>query len=281
MGFYSHLPDSDIAQYYTFEMGEGDRLKLSLTVPRNQDFIPDMILIGPAIEMDGDVPEYIDIPENKGAWLIRGETPEKGSYEPFTPSKYYNVVDIDTVAPSAGKYHVVIYSDKNGGEYAFVIGYLESFTIVEWITVPGYAIGIHLWEGQSIFFILAPLIITLLTGLSIVFNKGKNLSFFAITGITAGLFYIGSAAMNLYQMIIAMMGTDAGFLVIVTLVLIAISVLMGLLLIKISLQDHVGNKERLSMALVSVAGLFTWSGILIGPLIALATVIFPGRQQMN
>ncbi len=206
--------------------------------------------------------------------------PERASYEAFTPSKHYTLLDIDTTAPATGQYYVAVHSTTTGGEYALGIGYTESFKLTEWITVPAYTIKIHLWEGQSVFSIFAPLIATLLAGLVIAFKRQKNLSYFAIAGIIAGLFYIGSAAMKLYQMMIAMEGTSAGPSIALTTAFIIVSATLGILLLKLSLKDTIGTKERSLMLFIGIAGLFTWSGVFIGPAIAITAAIIPADLRL-
>jgi len=278
--FYSQLPDNSTVQYYTFQMQKDDRLKLSLLTPQRGDFVPGVVLTGPGIDEREDVPEYIDIPENSGAWSIEGKMPERASYEAFTPSKHYTLLDIDTTAPATGQYYVAVYSTTAGGEYALGIGYTESFKLTEWITVPAYTIKIHLWEGQSVFSIFAPLVATLLAGLVIVFKRQKNLSYFAIAGIIAGLFYIGSAAMKLYQMMIAMEGTSADPSIALTTSFIIVSATLGIILLKLSLKDTIGTTERSLMLLIGIAGLFTWSGVFIGPAIAIMAAIIPADLHL-
>jgi hypothetical protein len=76
-------------------------------------------------------------------------------------------------------------STNAGGEYALSIRHLESFKLTEWIAIPADAIRTHLWEGQSIRSVFAPLVLTLLAGLVIAVRKRNKLSYLAIAGITA------------------------------------------------------------------------------------------------
>lgn len=242
------------------------------------NFVPNMILIGPSISPEGTLPSNIEVPEGTDAVVIPGKFPDKPFYEPFTPAKSYELADIDMRAPSTGEYYVAVYSPETVGKYSFVIGYQETFSLLEWIKVPIDVIGIHLWEGQSILFILAPLITTLAIGLILATGSGISLFSASGAGVLAGLIYIGSGFMTLMQMTIALIGPQLNASFIITLIIVLISILLGVGILKITLKEQFTTSNRVMLVGIGILGLFTWAGLLVGPVIAIAAALIPSKR---
>lgn len=155
---YSELREGGVANYYRFDMDQGQRLRLLLFIPKEDLFTPGLVIMGPGIESQGTIPAFIDVPEGSGALVVEGKRPNQASYEPFTPASQYNLVDVDMEITAPGTYYVAVYEPSQGGLYGLALGYQEEFGLVECIRVPLDVIRVHLWEGQPLGFILAPLL---------------------------------------------------------------------------------------------------------------------------
>jgi hypothetical protein len=276
---YDGLPDGPAVRYYRFWMEEGERIYATLQVPRAGGFVPGMVLAGPGIQSQGTVPEYVGVPEGDGAMAVPGELPERPEYEPFTPSKLYPLARVDMPAPAAGDYTLAVYTSGEGGNYALALGFVESYTLGEWIRVPIDVIAIHRHEGQSLLLIFAPMIAVLAIGAVLLLRRRRTLSLFALAGATAGLLFIGSGAMTLMQMAIAAMGTEPGAAILLTLVFALIPVLLGVLAILVAFRKKVGAGERIVMVVLGALALVTWAGLVIGPLLAFISAILPARRR--
>ncbi len=98
--------------------------------------------------------------------VIPGETPGTPSYEAFTPQPIYEVARFNVTVPQDGDYYIAVYGPE-GGKYSLAPGYIEEFTVDEWLLIPWSVVSIHLWEGQSPAYIFAPLIVVLIGGLAL------------------------------------------------------------------------------------------------------------------
>lgn len=276
---YDGLPDGPAVRYYRFRMEEGERIYATLQVPRAGGFVPGMVLAGPGIGSSGPVPEYVSVPEGDGAMAVPGELPEQPEYEPFTPSKLYELARVDMPAPAAGDYTLAVYTSGEGGNYALALGFVESYTLGEWVRVPIDVVAIHRHEGQSLLQIFAPMIAVLAIGTVLLLRRRRALSLFALAGATAGLLFIGSGAMTLMQMVIAAVGTDPGTTILLTLVFALIPVLLGIGAILVAFRKEVGAGGRIVMLVLGALALVTWAGLAIGPLLAFVAGILPANRR--
>ncbi|KUK61826.1 MAG: hypothetical protein XD82_0942 [Methanoculleus marisnigri] len=254
-------------------MEEGERIYATLQVPRAGGFVPGMVLAGPGIQSQGPVPE------GDGAMAVPGELPEQPEYEPFTPSKLYPLARVDMAAPAAGDYTLAVYTSGEGGNYALALGFVESYTLGEWIRVPIDVVAIHRHEGQPLLLIFAPMIAVLAVGAVLLLRRRRALSLFALAGATAGLLFIGSGAMTLMQMAIAAVGTEPGAALLLTLVFALIAILLGVLALRVAFRERIGAGERIVMVVLGALALVTWAGLVIGPLFAIVAGILPARRR--
>ncbi|KUG19274.1 hypothetical protein ASZ90_011016 [hydrocarbon metagenome] len=279
--FYAVLPDGGSVQYYRFRMDEGDRIRLMLQVPERGGIAPDIALIGPGIETSGNPPGFVRVPEAAGTLIASGTPPDRPSYEPFTPAAYYELVDIDIAAEEAGEYVVAVYDPDEGGRYALAVGYEEAFDLDEWLLIPIVVIGVRLWEGQSLPYILSPLIAALIIGIGLIFLRQRQqlvaLTPFSIIGALAGLFYIGGGGMTLMQMATVLAEAPLQGSVIVTFLLALIPIVLGIAILRIALRRRApeGMRDRIKIALLGAAGLVVWAGLLVGPALALLAAVLP------
>jgi len=155
---YSELRDGEVANYYEMDMEQDERLYLSILTPENEDFVPNLAVMGTGIEEEDTTPDFVEKPENVGVKVIRGELGER-KYEPFTPGSYYHPARYDEEIVESGTYHVVVYNEeKTGGKYGLAVGYQETWGPIEWIRLPIDIVNIRIWEGQSLWLVFAPMI---------------------------------------------------------------------------------------------------------------------------
>ena len=277
---YTELHEGNEAQYYQFNMGKGQVLSGSLQVPGPESMVPSMVIIGPVITNPGEVPPFIQIPPGSGAMVIPGSKPGIPSYEPFTPQPIYEVARFREKITEPGDYYVAVYGNE-GGKYSLAPGSNEQFTVVEWITIPYSVIGIHAWEGQALVVVIAPFFIIVIGGMVLLFLRqkktGVQLSVPSWLGATAGLFYLGGAAVTMLQLIHAASLTGYVPEVFVTLIFILVPVILGIFLLKISLglsdRGTIPSRAALELIILGALGLLSWSGFIAGPLLATASGI--------
>ncbi|UCD91606.1 MAG: hypothetical protein JSV43_04950 [Methanobacteriota archaeon] len=284
---YDELHEGGEGHYYSLHMEEGERLRLQLFTPE-ENFVPGLVVMGPGIENHGTVPSYIEVPDGANATVLEGELKDGAEYEPFTPASYYYTVDFDGEVTSSGDYYLAVYEPSRGGRYGIAVGYLEQFSLQEWLSVPFDAIRIHEWEGQNVVLILAPMIATLLVGLIILiwpFGNGRltqKTEIWRVLGTFAGLLYLGSGFMLLVQMGIALSLSGLTAAAAVTLIFIMIPVLLGFLLIRkvIRKKSELTVLGRVTFLILGFVGLFLWTGLIIGPILAVVAGLLPSRLAL-
>jgi hypothetical protein len=280
---YRELHHEGEAEYYKLHLEAGERLRISLYTKDIQgNFSPHLVVMADDLAPTDDAPGYIEKPEGFGAILIEPSIPQNREYEPFTPASYYYLIDVDEPISEHGDYYVVVFEpNMEEGKYGIAIGYKEEFTISEWLLIPFDLIRIHEWEGQSLIEIIAPLLLTLVVGLFILVWKAFiKLNLFNIIASTAGLLYVGSGLMIFMQMIIAIAGAPFNFAVVLTVIFIAMPLVLGYFLVRkvILLKGELSTKDRVIFVVFGIAGLFTWSGLIIGPGLAIFSGLFPKKM---
>lgn len=276
---YDTLPRGPAAVYYRFRMEEGERIYATLQVPHAGGFVPGMVLAGPGIQSRGTVLPDVRVPGGTGALVVPGRLPERPEYEPFTPTKFYELARIDTTAPATGDYTLAVYTSGQGGNYALALGFVESYTVGEWVLVPIDVVGIHRHEGQPLLLIFAPMIAVLAVGAGLLFRRRRSLSPFTLAGTAAGLLLIGSGGMILMQTAVAAVGTDPGSAILLTLVFALAPILLGAWALVVAFRERIGAGERIAMTVLGLLGLVTWAGLVIGPLFAFIAAVMPARRR--
>ncbi len=281
---YAELHEGEEAQYYRLDMEQGEKLRLMLFIPvsEKEAFKPGLVLMGPGITSQDVPPEFVEVVSGVGVMVLEGQLSAKPTYEPFTPSIYYYLADVDLDVSVAGTYHVAVYELYQGGRYGLAVGYREEFGLDEWLMIPIDVIGVHQWEGQSIGFIIAPMLATLLVGFGLVIWRRPAIfrKIFNVTGVSAGLLYLSSGAMMLTQMIYALAATGPEFSAVLTVIFTLLPILLGVAILWLTIKDptSVTNRVRILIAVLGLSGLFTWGGLLIGPALALLTSVLPTKS---
>lgn len=286
--FYGEIAAGDF-RYYSFKMDKGERIVLGLIIPveqGRQGFTPDLILMGPSLTNEGQIPTNLKIPEGYGAKVYSGSLSSGPEYEEFTPSAFYTLASPDLIAPENGTYYVVASSTNEGGNYGIVIGYKENFTLMEWISIPLNQIKVYLWEEQSLVMILSPVVITLVLGIIALLRKARyGFSPAKISGIFSGIFFFGTGLSFLLQMLISLSKSAYNSAVYITLILALASILLGLLALILSFKDEGystrSTKKSLYFLGLGIAGLFLWAGWFAGPLLAFGAAVLPWKSQRN
>ncbi len=279
---YREIHEKGESEYFKLHLHEGERFVVSVYIPRNADtdFIPNLVIISPSIESQSQVPLTIEVPDDVEATLIKGDQPEALEYEPFTPTSYYFTADYRADITVEGDYYFGIYSDEGEGRYGIAVGYVETFTLIEWLMIPIDVINIHQWEGQSLTFIRAPMALTLLLGLSLMFWKIKLKPTSSVTvflGVLAGLTYIGSGLMTITQMLIALIGVASTSSFILTLVFSTLPALLGFLILRKIVKYNIPwkKRDRLIFVVLGILGYILWAGILLGPSLIILVSVLP------
>ncbi len=279
---YAELHEGGEAQYYRFNITTGKRIHIMLFKsmrPEESDFLPGFVLMGPSLSDQGTVPDYVERPAGINASVFEGDQPAQGTYEPFSPGTFYSLGEVEIDAPSSGTYYVAVYEQNIGGHYGLAIGDVETYGIDEWILIPLSLLGVYQWEGQSLAMVLAPMIATVAAGAVLVgwqLKKREALGKVTIwTGVLAGLLFIGSGVLILFQMIYSIMQTTFGSEVVITLVFALIPIALGLATILLSLRDpeKLSAKKQISFIILGVVALFMWAGLFLGPTLAIITGI--------
>ena len=279
---YRELHDEGEAEYFKLHLKVEERLRVSIyTKESNENFAPHLIIMGKDLPLASSLPSFIEIPKGFGASIVEPLAPDMLEYEPFTPTSYYYLIDVDQTISDESDYYLAIYEpNSEEGKYGIAIGYKEEFTLSEWLLIPFDVIGIHEWEGQSLILILAPLILSLVLGSALLAWKSiVKLTIFNILGVVAGLFYVGTGFMLLMQMLFALYGALFNLLVMLTFVFIALPLFQGLILLRKTnrVEKKLTKTDRVLFLVLGLIGLFTWSGLLFGPSLVIVASFLPNR----
>ena len=282
---YGHLHDAGDVGYYQFNLNAGDQLKLSLMMTGFDAPVPDMVVMSPGNSGPiANLPQNVDVPPGYNAEVIKGQKPVTEEYEPFSPAAVFNVASYSKNITQPGTYYVAVISPADETQYSVAVGYLEEFSLEEWLLVPINLISTHLWEGQSIVAILAPFLAVIILGLILTARRERDnkikkpLSFWLAT--IAGLCYLGGASIVLVQMVRVLRVTGPSAGVIITLIFTMIPILLGIWALRIArLPSPQSKKDRLSLGIIGLLGLLFWAGLIIGPVVAFIAALVP--QQTN
>ncbi|WP_440946997.1 hypothetical protein ACSAZL_01540 [Methanosarcina sp. T3] len=285
---YGQLSGGDL-HYYGFEVEKGERIVLGLIVPageESRDFTPTMILMGPGLADDGEIPETLELPEGYGAMVFSGEMPESATYEGFTPAAFYSLSRADLQAPESSTYYVAVSSIERGGNYGVILGYKERFSLLEWLLIPLTQIKTYLWEGQSLPFIFFPLGLTLAAGILVISIKKEAAAGFnpaRWSGLFAGLFFLGTGLSSIFQMLFSLSRSSYSPEVIITVFLALAGVGLGLAALILSLKDErygtKSSRKQFYFFGLGLAGLLLWAGWFMGPVLAFEAAVLPWRRK--
>jgi len=284
---YAELHQGGEAQYYKFDISAGQTIYVQLfisTDSANGNFTPSFILMGPGIQTNDTVPGYIEQPNGTTAMVIQGVRSPAATYEPFSPSTFIQLAELRMAAPNSSTYYVAVFEPFNGGHYGLAIGERESFTLDEWLLMPFHLISVHEWEGQSLFIILGPMVVTVIAGLLFIlwrWRPWRSMALFDWAGILAGLLFLGSSAVVFTQMAIAISHTSLQGAVAVSLMFALIPLTLSLVTLRVVLnrESRSNIRTRLFMIVLGVFALVFWAGLVIGPALAFLAAVMPLKRK--
>jgi len=291
---YAWLENEDVADYYKFEVSEGDKIQVSLIVPESPShsgFLPSFSLMGPGLTQNDSVPDYMEVPEGYGTIVVDGADPGEAVYEPFTPSWFYELGTLTMNAPSDGTYYVAVFNPElhidthnhvhEAGSYAIIVGYLEEFTPMELIMIPYRVQEIYVWEGQSRFVVFLPIILVIVIGGVIAYRRNRRgkhprgiSKWLAAFG---GLAFIGTALGTTYQILLAFNYTGITVEAVITLLIVIVSITLGILALRFALRSkpNLTIWRRVGLLVIGLVALFGWSGLYMGPALLIAAAFVP------
>ncbi len=284
---HEHEGEEPHAQYYKFNIVQGQKIYIMLYKSRRSEeatFLPSFVLMGRALIEQGTVPDFVEQPVDAKSLVMEGQQPAAATYEPFSPSSFYSLADLSIDAPASGTYYIAVYASE-GGHYGLAVGDRESYGIDEWILIPFNLISVYQWEGQSLALILAPFVVVLVVGVGLLVMRMKKKGTFgtlmAWFGVLAGLLFVGTGVATLFRMILSLIGTSAGAEVVITLVFALIPFILGAATLRLVLrkEERVSVKKRVYLVILGVVALFMWTGLLIGPVLAIIAGLMPSRAQ--
>jgi hypothetical protein len=252
---------------------------------RDQDvtFIPRLIIIGPNVTTQGNIPSKITVPSGLNAQLVN-QTDPTPTFEPFSPSTFTGLADTTLENPAPGKYYLVVFEQSDapkGGNYGLAIGDRETYTIDEWVLIPFNLMNIYQWEGQNLALILTPMITILIIGIILIAwqlrrrcdlaNPPAWLS--AISGLT----FIGTAATTISELISCATKVSVGVEALITLIFALVPLALGLVALRLSIKNgqKVNLRKRIYFVILGIAALFIWAGLIAGPILAIIAAVMP------
>ncbi|MFW9794991.1 MAG: hypothetical protein ACFFEE_11840, partial [Candidatus Thorarchaeota archaeon] len=278
---YSNLHEAGHPQYFAFDMEVGTRIRMLLSIPVTADpasLDPSIALMGPGITNSSSIPGFLEIPEAAGVMIIESETatPE---YEGFTPTSFYKLIDIDMQAPATGEYYFAIFDSDDEGSFSIALGYVETFTLAEWLLVPYSVMTIHQWNGQSLLTILTPMIATLVLGIGLLWTRKKELreleSGISWIGALGATLFLGSGVTIFYQIVIAAL-FSINVQIVISVIFGILPILVGYSTIRIILTEDWQNlrSKQIRLIILGIVSLFLWAGLLIGPTLVILSSVF-------
>lgn len=278
--FYDSLDAGEVA-YYRVTVDADERLYVGTYTPLGETFTPSLVVMSPSLNGSGDVPPQVTVPEGMGAVVVPGERPDEASYEPFAPSANYHTAELSRPVDSRTTFLVAIYEPTNrSGPAGVTVGYQESFSTVEYLTVPFDLVRVHAWEGQHPLVLFGPLLGTVLVGGYAVSRRwrrawGRSPVRLAASG--AALLLVATGVNTGVQMALALARTGPTLGAVLTAAFVLVPLVTGGWVLRFVLRDDfsLDTPRRLAFAVVGVTALGTWAGFLVGPLVLLGLAVLP------
>ena len=275
-----HDLERDEASYYQFDMKASERIFIQVLVPISPEdgFVPSIALLLPGPGSNEGLPSFVEVPLGYHSMVAIGDPAAEGELEPFTPGPIFILAEIDVQAPESGSYYAVVYSNDEGGNYAFVIGYLEGFTAGEILSLPLNLLTIYQWEGQQLWEALLPYILVFALGAILAIygyrKMGKPESWVKWLAAVAALAFIGSAFSVVYQLGFSFTRVPFSSLAILSLLFVLAYLIMGLALARFAYKrKQLRPLNRAVFLLIGIVGLSMWGGFYIGPILALVVAL--------
>jgi len=288
--------EKDEVLYYSFDLEEGERIYLSLfksADAKENDFLPALLLLGPGLNASGPLPEQLALPPQASGLKIlasKSKGADAAIYEPFGPSSFNEIAEINLSAPKSARYYAAVYGNStsnndinnlNGanatvGHYGLVVGYKEEASFLERITTPLQLISVYLWEGQSLGVILIPYLIAEFLAL-LFFWRGSRRTSFCLAGSLAGFLFLASSASVFTQMVFNLTRAPFGPQVYITIAIAVLHAFLGVATIRLA-RGEAGILQRVLLAVLGTLALLAGSGLIMGPVLAIAASFLPSKS---
>lgn len=286
LAFYGFL-EGEKAHYYSFDAKAGQPIYLALqrsTNPEEKDFFPSLALLGPNLKTKGSLPDRLALPsfpEDYGVLAITGNSSEAAIYEPFGPSSYYHLAELDLSAPASARYYVAVYDDASSsataGHYCLTMGYREVSGFSDRIAAPLKLISVYLWDGQSLGTVLIPYLVAGIIGILVILRRKKRTAF-ASAGIIGSLLFLGTCSSVLTQIIFNL--TRAAFTedVYISFAIAFVSAILGVISLRLA-AGEAGLLQRIGLAVTGTLALLAGSGMIVGALLVMAASVLPSLSR--
>ncbi len=269
---YNTMPAGITTQYFEIPIKSGEKLYFSLFFPVRQDqakFDVSLYLIGSGISGQSVI-DHVQIPTNMLAKQIPVNKEVKATYEAFGPSVYKQGAKYENSGLRPGTYFLAVVSNGLSGNYGLAVGYKESFTVLEQILTPVNVIQVYIWEGQNLLFVLMPYLIMLLLG-SVLLVRRKFTN--SLLGVAA-LLGFGSTFSFLLQMTYSAVLSALTPEIIISLIFAGLPLIFSIPVFRYSRKEQYSNLNLFTILVLSFIGLFTWAGLILGPVIAITVVVY-------
>lgn len=282
--FYDTLDAGSVA-YYRVTVDADERLYVGTFTPAGDAFTPSIVVMSPSLNGSADVPPQVTVPDGMGAVVVPGQRPTGASYEPFAPSANYHTAELSRSVERQTTFLVAVYEPANrSGPAGVTVGYEESFSAVEYLTVPFDLVRVHAWEGQHPLVLVGPFLGTLLVGGYAVRRRwrdpwGREPVRLAASG--AGLLLVASGVNTAVQMGLALARTGPTPGAVLTAAFVVIPLIAGGWVLQSVLRDDfsLDTPRRLAFVVAGVTALGTWAGFLVGPLVLLGLAVLPVSEE--
>jgi hypothetical protein len=275
--------EEQAAQYYSFDLEEGEMIHLSLlksTDPREKDFQPEIALLFSGVKVVGQKTENVTpffIPKGYRVLDVEGIETTKPTYEPFGPSSYIDLVTVNLSVPESTRYYAAVYSKDIPGHYALAVGNKEVFSFSERITMPIRILSVYLWEGQSLSMLLIPYLAAEIIAILIFWRKSRR-TIYCLSGTLAGFLFLATSASVVTQGVYNLTRVPFGNEVYVTLAIAVFHAFLGVSSIRLA-GGNAGIMQRTLLAVMGTIALLAGSGMIIGPIFAIASSVSPSKKD--
>ncbi|MEF8776666.1 MAG: hypothetical protein V5A43_09235 [Haloarculaceae archaeon] len=281
--FYDRV-DAGGSAYYEATYLEDERLYLTLYTP-DPDLQPGLVLMTPGGETSEQVPDAVEVPADYGATVLASEPAESAEFEPFTPGAYYYTLSLDRTVETGGTYLFAVYDVAGeSGPVGVAVGRSESFTLIEFLTVPIDVLGVHAWEGDSPLLVFGPGLLVAVLG--VVRLRGRldgrsgrepRIARWALGLAAVAIF--ATSAMMATQFAVALAMTGPSPAAVLTLLLVVVPATIATWLGRLATDEEIrlSRRLRVMLFLAGAGSLATWGGLLLAPLVPIGLSLLPGR----
>lgn len=267
--------------YYSFDIKKDQRIYLSLIKsanPKERDFGPVMILIGPKIKTADSAPDWIQLPKDLGCLVAATKNASSATYEPFGPSSFIQMAQIDLPAPESGRYYVAVYSNSTHGHYGLVAGYREEFSFADRIVSPIRLIFVWLWSGQSPGMILIPYFVAEIISILIFWRSSRRVAY-SFAGTMAAFLFLATSATVIGQTAFNLTRAPFGPEVYISLTIALFHSFLGVISLRLA-RSEAGLLQRVLMGIIGTMALLAGSGLIMGPILAIAASMLPSMRVL-